>query len=142
MVSGSLYASGFAETLIVTLGPDGTVYPGLIPDGKWVLFGYSSAVLVTCLLIVIVGAKYVGKAVFLLAFLTFVCWSDLTVSFMSDQVHIESFNETVSRNCTANCTYHDVKGKFFGLTYDHGSHIGKVGHKLDITNIHPLGGAP
>ena len=123
MVSGSLYASGFAETLIATLGPQGTIYPGLIPDGKWILFGYSAAVLIACLFIVIIGAKYVGKAVILFAFITFVCWLDLHASFMADHYNIESYNETVARNCTANCTYHDVKGKFFGLAYEHGEHI-------------------
>ena len=123
VVSGSLYAAGFAETLVSTLGPNGSLVPGLLYEGKWYSFGYALAIMSACLAISLVGARLFSKCVIIFAVILLVCLSDLGASFINDEKLTVTFNETIARNCSSNCTYHTVTTHFFGLASDQGSHI-------------------
>ena len=123
VVSGSLYAAGFAETLVSTLGPDGSLAPGLLYDGKWYLFGYALAIMSACLAISLVGARLFSKCVIVFAVIMLVCLGDLGASFINDEKVTMTFNETIARNCSSNCSYHTVTSHFYGLSFEHGKHI-------------------
>ena len=123
VVSGSLYAAGFAETLVSTLGPDGSLAPGLLYDGKWYLFGYALAIMSFCLAISLVGARLFSKCVIVFAIIMLVCLGDLGASFVNNETVTMTFNETIRRNCTTNCSYHVVTSHFYGLSFEQGKHI-------------------
>ena len=90
VVSGALYASGFAETLLAVFGPHGQMVKDDIPGGKWIKFGYASGVLGTCLIISLIGAKAFSKCTIIFAFLLFVSVFDLGVSYTKND-HVSFF---------------------------------------------------
>ena len=94
VVAGSLYASGFAETLIANFGPDGRYASDIsvpIPESSWHTFGYESGVLVFCLIISLIGAKAFSKATILFMLLLLVAILTVGISF-TDNSHVSLTN--------------------------------------------------
>ena len=89
VVSGALYASGFAETLLANFGPEGKMMANGIPGGKWIELGYSSAVLSVCLIISLIGSKAFSKCTIVFAGLLLISLTDLGLSFFQD-THVNS----------------------------------------------------
>ena len=94
VVAGSLYASGFAETLIANFGPDGRYASDIsvpIPESSWHTFGYESGVLVFCLIISLIGAKAFSKATILFMLMLIVAILTVGISF-TDNSHVSLTN--------------------------------------------------
>eukprot|EP01147_Barroeca_monosierra_P000353 gene353-7852_t len=62
--ASALYVAGFVESLVDNFGPSSSF--NAFPGGQWMVFAYSSAVLLLCLIICIVGANAFAKASFLI----------------------------------------------------------------------------
>lgn len=95
VVSGALYAAGFSESLIDNLGPNGRIMKDAIPEGTWFNFGYSTGVLVFCLIISLIGAKAFSKATMLFAVLLMTTLVTLGGSFLQD-AHVITLTKMLS----------------------------------------------
>ena len=81
VVSGALYAAGFAETLTHNFGPMGNLIPDILDDSRWHKFAYASGVVGVCLVISLIGAKAFSKATIVFMVLLMVSLGDLGISF-------------------------------------------------------------
>ena len=103
VVSGALYAAGFAETLIANFGPKGKILADAIPDGFWYSFAYAAGVLVFCLIISLIGAKAFSKATIIFMILLIVAIGTVGVSFSNDiHVSLQYANSNLSMTLFGN----------------------------------------
>ncbi|XP_018336635.1 solute carrier family 12 member 9 isoform X2 [Agrilus planipennis] len=114
IVSSALYISGCVEGLTQNIGPSGILVgkdsPGIIPDGYWYRFLYSTILNTLNLLICLIGASMFAKTTVLVLIIVIVCIGTTTVSFFIQypmQVHLPDSNTLVQ-----NITY----GNYTGLS--------------------------
>ena len=75
------------------------------------------------MLISLIGAKAFSKCTLVFAVLLAIALVDLGISFTQNYTYYDSWNETIHKNCTVNCTYTVTNGSFYGLSYEHGDKI-------------------
>eukprot|EP00051_Salpingoeca_urceolata_P006116 m.81325 g.81325 ORF g.81325 m.81325 type:complete len:950 (-) comp14690_c0_seq1:104-2953(-) len=62
--ASALYIIGLVEGLVASFGPTGNIVEGGLDDGRWVMFGYASAVLGFCVIVCMIGADFFAKTTF------------------------------------------------------------------------------
>ncbi|XP_023029254.1 solute carrier family 12 member 9 [Leptinotarsa decemlineata] len=110
IVSSALCISGCVEGLVENFGPSGYFVKGLIPDGKWFEFLYSTSLNVLNFLVCLIGASMFAKTSFFIlvvvcgclsiTFFTFFYQGFLEVSIPDSNTLIQNASDHVFRNYT------------------------------------------
>eukprot|EP00043_Microstomoeca_roanoka_P001318 m.32135 g.32135 ORF g.32135 m.32135 type:complete len:920 (-) comp10752_c0_seq2:370-3129(-) len=77
--ASALYIAGFVESLVDNFGPSSSI--DALPSSHWMIFAYSSGVLLFCLIICLVGANAFARASFLIFIVVMTSVVSVFVSF-------------------------------------------------------------